>query len=323
MPYDNAHNAYSGSPESLDGVWRYTGGRVTAPANAATAQIQLISHYNTGWVAFDDVLLTRVGQDTVIKRSSYGIAGQMIATRVSGDPVGGNNGLFYVYSDHLGSSSVLVNSSNNTVVNGSRTWYLPFGGYRPGSKQPGDCVVVGGVGYSDPGTVAQQVESAARQLAKEGDTVAPYVAEYAQEVWQLEETLEQTINNMSQLDQNMKRFDNVYYYVQETTFETLNGDLSAQLTDDIVENRVPPTTARSGVRLFVRGVAELGESGLKWMILGTNYATNAAEHLGTEATRAGLTAVLLNAKTEYGTAVRALQGAIRLKELNELRANPE
>jgi RHS repeat-associated protein len=57
----------------------------------------------------------------------------MIATRVSGDPVGGNNGLFYVYSDHLGSSSVLVNSSNNTVVNGSRTWYLPFGGYRPGS----------------------------------------------------------------------------------------------------------------------------------------------------------------------------------------------
>jgi RHS repeat-associated protein len=26
-----------------------------------------------------------------------------------------------------------VNSSNNTVVNGSRTWYLPFGGYRPGS----------------------------------------------------------------------------------------------------------------------------------------------------------------------------------------------
>jgi RHS repeat-associated protein len=33
----------------------------------------------------------------------------------------------------LGSSSVLVNSSNNTVVNGSRTWYLPFGGYRPGS----------------------------------------------------------------------------------------------------------------------------------------------------------------------------------------------
>ncbi|MBX3056322.1 MAG: hypothetical protein KF770_07615 [Anaerolineae bacterium] len=31
-----------------------------------------------------------------------------------------------------GSVSLLVNSSNNPVP-GSRTWYLPFGGYRPGS----------------------------------------------------------------------------------------------------------------------------------------------------------------------------------------------
>jgi RHS repeat-associated protein len=45
---------------------------------------------------------------------------------------GGNNGLFYLYSDHLGSASLLVNGSNNPVA-GSRTWYLPFGGYRPGS----------------------------------------------------------------------------------------------------------------------------------------------------------------------------------------------
>jgi RHS repeat-associated protein len=48
--------------------------------------------------------------------------------------VSGNNGLFYIYSDHLGSSSVLVKSTDpNNIVNGSRTWYLPFGGYRPGS----------------------------------------------------------------------------------------------------------------------------------------------------------------------------------------------
>jgi hypothetical protein len=31
----------------------------------------------------------------------------MIATRVSGDPVSGNNGLSYFYSDHLGSASAL------------------------------------------------------------------------------------------------------------------------------------------------------------------------------------------------------------------------
>jgi hypothetical protein len=44
----------------------------------------------------------------------------------------GNNGLFYIHTDHLGSTSLLVNSSNNPVA-GSRTWYLPFGGYRPNS----------------------------------------------------------------------------------------------------------------------------------------------------------------------------------------------
>jgi RHS repeat-associated protein len=88
--------------------------------------------YNTsGWAAFDNVRLSKPTGAT-IKRSSYGIAGQMIATRVSGDPVSGNNGLFYVYSDHLGSSSVLVNGRNNPVA-GGRAWYLPFGGYRPGS----------------------------------------------------------------------------------------------------------------------------------------------------------------------------------------------
>jgi hypothetical protein len=71
------------------------------------------------------------GGSTII-RTTYSMAGQTIATRVTGDPVSSNNGLFYVYSDHLGSSSLLVNSSNN-VVTGGRAWYLPFGGYRPGS----------------------------------------------------------------------------------------------------------------------------------------------------------------------------------------------
>ena len=67
--------------------------------------------------------------DVWIKRSSYGIAGQMVAFRVTGDPVSANNGLFYVLSDHLGSTSLLVNSSGGTVT-GSTTRYLPFGGYR-------------------------------------------------------------------------------------------------------------------------------------------------------------------------------------------------
>ncbi|MCB8944224.1 MAG: hypothetical protein H6658_10760 [Ardenticatenaceae bacterium] len=67
---------------------------------------------------------------TAITRRTYSLAGQMIATRVSGDPVSGNNGLFFYLSDHLGSMSILLDSSNNGVRNNSRTYYYPFGGYR-------------------------------------------------------------------------------------------------------------------------------------------------------------------------------------------------
>ncbi|MBE7529097.1 MAG: hypothetical protein HND44_24765 [Chloroflexi bacterium] len=41
----------------------------------------------------------------MIKRSRYGIAGQTIATRVTNDPASGNNGLFYIYSDHPSTGS--------------------------------------------------------------------------------------------------------------------------------------------------------------------------------------------------------------------------
>jgi RHS repeat-associated protein len=40
-----------------------------------------------------------------------------------------NNGLAYFYSDHLGSSSALQKPDATMAY----TWYLPFGGYRPGS----------------------------------------------------------------------------------------------------------------------------------------------------------------------------------------------
>jgi RHS repeat-associated protein len=48
--------------------------------------------------------------------------------------VSSNNGLFSVYSDHLGSSSVLVTSSNG-VVSGSTARYYPFGAYRTTPSQ--------------------------------------------------------------------------------------------------------------------------------------------------------------------------------------------
>ena len=62
-------------------------------------------------------------------RATYSLAGQAVATRVSGDPNPANNGLFYLYSDHLGSASAIQKSGSAAIV----TRYLPFGGYRPGS----------------------------------------------------------------------------------------------------------------------------------------------------------------------------------------------
>jgi RHS repeat-associated protein len=54
----------------------------------------------------------------------------MIAVRVSGDPVSGNNGLFYYHTDHLGSTSILTRGSDNSIVAASKARYYPYGGYR-------------------------------------------------------------------------------------------------------------------------------------------------------------------------------------------------
>ena len=63
----------------------------------------------------------------VTQRSTYAIAGQTIAVRVNGDPDNTKNGLFYMYSDHLGSTSA-IQKDGSTEVEQSR--YLPFGGWR-------------------------------------------------------------------------------------------------------------------------------------------------------------------------------------------------
>lgn len=67
------------------------------------------------------------GNQVVIQRSTYALAGQTIAVRVNGDPDNTKNGLFYMYSDHLGSTSA-IQKDGSTEVEQSR--YLPFGGWR-------------------------------------------------------------------------------------------------------------------------------------------------------------------------------------------------
>jgi RHS repeat-associated protein len=53
-----------------------------------------------------------------------------VAVRTTGDPDPANNGLHYLYTDHLGSINA-IQQANGTV---QQTRYLPFGGYRAGSS---------------------------------------------------------------------------------------------------------------------------------------------------------------------------------------------
>jgi hypothetical protein len=65
-----------------------------------------------------------------IKRGTYTLAGQPIAMRVSGDPTSANNGIFYIHTDHLGSTTVLGKQGASSPFPGFRTRYYPFGSYR-------------------------------------------------------------------------------------------------------------------------------------------------------------------------------------------------
>ncbi len=56
--------------------------------------------------------------------------GLAVAVRVSGDPVADNNGLFYLYSDQLGSTSTMQHEDGRDP---RQTRYTPFGDYRAGS----------------------------------------------------------------------------------------------------------------------------------------------------------------------------------------------
>jgi RHS repeat-associated protein len=58
-----------------------------------------------------------------------------IAIKVEGDPNSANNGIFYIHTDHLGSTTVLGKGSASTPFPGSLTRYYPFGGYRTSPSQ--------------------------------------------------------------------------------------------------------------------------------------------------------------------------------------------
>lgn len=63
-----------------------------------------------------------------IERITYLLDGITVATRVVGDPAG-NDGLYYMHGNHLGSLS-LMTDENGQIVDDTKAKFLPFGGYR-------------------------------------------------------------------------------------------------------------------------------------------------------------------------------------------------
>jgi hypothetical protein len=61
---------------------------------------------DSGWLAYSEPELQRLRPAYTITRKTYALGGKAIATRISGNQEG-DNGLFYIHSDHLGSTSVM------------------------------------------------------------------------------------------------------------------------------------------------------------------------------------------------------------------------
>jgi RHS repeat-associated protein len=77
------------------------------------------------------------GQTSTVTRKTYFLGGQAVATRVESIPAQGGDGFYYLHSDHLGSSSLLTNSSG-VKVTGSETRYYPYGSQRLAPTMPAD-----------------------------------------------------------------------------------------------------------------------------------------------------------------------------------------
>ena len=105
-------------PGSLDGAWELGGKSVTVPSGASTVRMMLISHSNSGWVAFDDAYLSDVSSNT--STTYYDVAGRRVAFRDS-------DGIQYLFSDHIGSATVSYRPSDGQT---ERQYYTPYGGIR-------------------------------------------------------------------------------------------------------------------------------------------------------------------------------------------------
>ncbi|MCZ7672036.1 MAG: hypothetical protein M5U34_35370 [Chloroflexi bacterium] len=100
-------NYKEGPAGFVDGSWAWLdNGMTVAAANDGTPVPAVLKR--TGHLSrMDNRVTTQTnGGYVVVQRSTYALAGQTIAVRVSGDLVEPtNNGLYYMYSDHPSASS--------------------------------------------------------------------------------------------------------------------------------------------------------------------------------------------------------------------------
>lgn len=110
--------------------WQQKSHTFTTPPNTAKIAIQLMNMYNNGWIAYDDLVVTKGGAAAqAITRKTYLAAGQPVAMNIAGNSDPAKNGLFFIYTDHLGSAN--TTTKNGVVVADDR--FLPFGEYKNGT----------------------------------------------------------------------------------------------------------------------------------------------------------------------------------------------
>ncbi|MFN8444520.1 MAG: polymorphic toxin-type HINT domain-containing protein [Caldilineaceae bacterium] len=132
-------------------AWTRVGGRVTAPATAATMDVIYYLYQSSGWVNIDDVEVTAVAPPANYVTKYYYFGGQRVAMRINGV-------LTYLHSDHL-SSTVLETNASGAIINDEK--YRAFGKQRDtgilgtdyqftGQKQDGSGLVYMNARFFDP-----------------------------------------------------------------------------------------------------------------------------------------------------------------------------
>jgi hypothetical protein len=80
------------------------------------------------------------GSSTTV-RAYYMLGGQPVALRVASSQPGPDDGLYFLHTDHLGSTTLLTDENGDQV--GSVTRYYPYGRYR---GTPGSALLANGAG---------------------------------------------------------------------------------------------------------------------------------------------------------------------------------